>query len=131
MLTHLAAPDARPSRVVIVGRSGFLAQHLVPELKGSGVPVEVVGRPDIDLTSPGSVDSLSRALRADDSVVMLSALTPDKGRDFRTLMKNLRMAEHLGDLFDRTPCAHVIYVSSDAVYDGKHAPLDEGSSREP
>jgi nucleoside-diphosphate-sugar epimerase len=131
MLKHLSGPDARPSRVVVIGRSGFLAQHLVADLATSGIPIEVLGRPEIDLTSPTSVDALSRVIRADDSVVMLSALTPDKGRDFRTLIKNLRMAEHLGDLCDRSRCAHFVYVSSDAVYDGKQLPLDEGSSREP
>lgn len=131
MLKHLAASDARPARVVIVGRSGFLAQHLIAELESRSVPIDAVGRPEIDLTSPGSVDSLGQMIRPDDAVVILSALTPDKGRDFRTLMKNLEMAKHLGELFDRSRCAHVVYVSSDAVYDGRQVPIDEGSSREP
>ena len=131
MLKHSAAPDTRPSRVVLVGRSGFLTRHLVADLEAHGIPFESVGRPEIDLTSPASVDALSRVIRSGDSVVILSALTPDKGRDFRTLMNNLRMAEHLGELFDRSRCAHVVYVSSDAVFDGKRVPLDESSSREP
>jgi UDP-glucose 4-epimerase len=130
MLKHLWGPEARPSRVVVIGRSGFLARHLIAELEASGFPVQALGRPEVDLTSPASVDALSGVLRPDDSVVILSALTPDKGRDFRTLIKNLSMAEHLGDLFERSRCAHVVYVSSDAVYDGKHVPLDEASSRE-
>jgi nucleoside-diphosphate-sugar epimerase len=131
MLKHLSGSDARPPRVVVIGRSGFLAQHLVAELTTGGIPLEALGRPEVDLTSSASVDALSRTIRADDSVVMLSALTPDKGRDFRTLIKNLSMVEHLGEWFDRNRCAHVVYVSSDAVYDGKQVPLDEGSSREP
>jgi len=131
MLQHLSQSGVRPSRVVVIGRSGFLAQHLVAELTTSGIPTEAVGRPEVDLTSPLSVAALSRVIRADDSVVILAALTPDKGRDFRTLSKNLSMAEHLGELFDRNRCAQVIYVSSDAVYDGRQVPLDEGSGREP
>ena len=131
MLEHLSGPDARPPRVVVIGRSGFLARHLVADLETGRIPVAALGRPEIDLTSPASVDALSRVIRTDDSVVVLSALTPDKGRDFRTFMKNLSMAEHLGDLFDRSRCAHVVYVSSDAVYDGKQVPLDERSGREP
>ena len=130
MLKHLAAPDAHPSRVVLVGRSGFLARHLFDKLETSGIAVHAVGRPEIDLTSAASVDALGSVLGPDDSVVILSALTPDKGRDFRTLMKNLQMAEHLAEVFERGPCAHVVYVSSDAVYDGKQVPLDERSSRE-
>ena len=131
MLKHLAKADARPARVVLVGRSGFLARHLIASLETNGITVHAIGRPEIDLTSPASVDALSGVLGPDDSVVILSALTPDKGRDVRTLMKNIKMAEHLGELFDRSPCAHVVYVSSDAVYDGRHVPLDESASREP
>lgn len=131
MLKHLSAPDTRPSRVLIVGRSGFLASYLIARLEKSGVPAVAVGRPEIDLTASSSVEALSGLVQADDTVVMLSALTPDKGRDFRTLMKNLRMAEHLCEVFERRPCAHVIYLSSDAVYDAHKTPLDEDSSREP
>src|SRR5215510_9211928 len=131
MIKHVSAPDSRPSRVLILGRSGFLAQHLIAELDTNRIPVHAVGRPEIDLTSASSIDALSRMVQPDDSVVILSALTPDKGRDFRTLMKNLRMAEHLGEVFDRSRCAHAVYVSSDAVYDGRHVPIDEASTREP
>lgn len=131
MLTHLAGPDSRPSRVLILGRSGFVAKYLIAELEKSRTPVKALGRPELDLTAPSSVETLSDLVQPEDTVVILSALTPDKGRDFRTLMKNLRMAEHLCEVFDRRPCAHVVYVSSDAVYDGRAIPIDEDSSREP
>lgn len=131
MLKHLAGPDSRPSRVLILGRSGFVAKYLIAELEKSRIPVEAIGRPELDLTAASSVDALSGFVRPDDTVVILSALTPDKGRDFRTLMKNLRMAEQLCEVFERRPCAHAIYISSDAVYDAHKTPLDEDSSREP
>jgi UDP-glucose 4-epimerase len=131
MLEHLTGPDWRPSRVLIVGRSGFLARRLSAELARDGIPFDTVGRPEVDLTAPSSVDALRGLVQPDDALVILSALTPDKGRDFRTLMKNFSMAEHLGELFERCPCAHVVYVSSDAVYDGRQAPIDEDSGREP
>jgi nucleoside-diphosphate-sugar epimerase len=117
--------------VLLIGRSGFVANSLTAELERAGIPHTAVGRPDVDLTDPSSVAMLTELVQPTDAVVILSALTPDKGRDFRTLMKNLRMAEHLGEVFDRRPCAHVVYVSSDAVYDGRQTPLDEASSREP
>ena len=131
MLTHLANSDRRPSRVLILGKSGFVARYLIPELQKTGVVVEALGRPSLDLTMPSSVAVLNDALREDDTVVVLSTLTPDKGRDFRTLMNNLRMAEQLCEVFERRSCAHVVYLSSDAVYDGRAVPIDESSTREP
>jgi nucleoside-diphosphate-sugar epimerase len=131
MLTHQADADRQPSRVLILGRSGFVAQYLIAELSTSGLEVEALGRPDLDLTVAASISTLSDLLRPDDTVVILSALTPDKGRDFRTLMSNLRMAEHLCEVFEQRSCAHVVYLSSDAVYEGRETPLTENSSRQP
>jgi nucleoside-diphosphate-sugar epimerase len=115
----------------MIGRSGFLATCLAATLRESGVPLLAVGRPEIDLTVSRSVDALSDLLQRDDTVVILSALTPDKGRNVRTLMNNVRMAEHLCEVFERRSCAHVLYISSDAVYDGRDTPLTEDSNRQP
>lgn len=131
MLNHLTDPDARPARVLLIGKSGFLARHLIAELQRSGIPCLAVGRPEVDLADPTSVGALTARLQPTDTAVVLAALTPDKGRDVRTLTTNLRMAEHLCAAFEQQPCAHVIYISSDAVYDGRSIPIDEGSSREP
>jgi nucleoside-diphosphate-sugar epimerase len=63
---------------------------------------------------------------------MASALTPDKGRDAGTLMKNLRMAENACAAIAQAPPAHFVYISSDAVYDGRFSSLlNEDSSCEP
>jgi nucleoside-diphosphate-sugar epimerase len=100
-------------------------------LRQISVPTEAFGRPELDLTDPSSVGTFTRLLRPTDTLVITSALTPDKGRDFRTLMTNLRMMEHVCEALDQRPCEHVIYLSSDAVYDAHKTPLDEDSSREP
>jgi UDP-glucose 4-epimerase len=121
----------RPNRVVVLGKRGFIATYLTRHLAGLGVPCDAVGKDEVNLIDPSSVDKLERIVREGDAVVIASALTPDKGRDFRVLMKNLRMAEHLCEVFEKRPCAHVIYLSSDAVYDAHKIPLDEDSSREP
>ena len=120
-----------PSRVVVLGRSGFIANHLVGELERNGLAVEPVSRTKIDLTQPSSMPALTSFLQENDVVIITAALTPDKGRDFRTLVKNIRMAEHLCEAFDRSRCAHVIYLSSDAVYTGDEPVLDETSKRQP
>jgi nucleoside-diphosphate-sugar epimerase len=131
MLKHLASPETQPSRVVLIGRSGFVARYLIAELTRSRTPFVAFGRPQIDLTESDAAEALGALLQPTDTLVILAALTPDKGRDFRTLMRNLQMAESLCEVLERRSCAHVIYISSDAVYDAHKIPLDEDSSREP
>ena len=44
---------------------------------------------------------LAALIRPDDAIVMASILTPDKGRGYQALMRNLRMAETLVTAPDR------------------------------
>jgi len=131
MLTHLQSEPAAPRRVVLLGGNGFLARHLQTALGREGIETLAISSLDADLIDPSSVTRLRELLQADDSVVMLSTLTPEKGRDHRTLMKNLSMAETVCRLLDDARCGHFVYLSSDAVYDAHQIPLDEDSSREP
>jgi len=131
-MTMAPPTDAcRPGRVVLLGRRGFVASHLSRHLQSIGIAVTAVGKDEVDLTRPASVEELGARLEDTDTVVITSTLTPDKGRDVRTLMTNLVMAQHLCEVFDKRRCAHVIHLSSDAVYAGHTIPLDEDSSREP
>jgi len=102
--------------VVLLGARGFIAGAIFRSLSAQGFSVLPLGRPDLDLLKPESVGTLAAALHHDDAVVMLAALTPDRGRDIGTLMKNLAMMEHLCAALAKTGCAHLVYFSSDAVY---------------
>ncbi len=131
MLTHLNPSPAPPARVVILGANGFLSPHLQAILKSHDIAFRVVSSNDIDLTQEGTAIRLATLIQPDDAVVMMSTLTPDKGRDFSTLMRNLRMAENVCLTLAQVRCAHFVYLSSDAVYDAHQIPLDEDSTREP
>ena len=120
-----------PRRVLLLGANGFLSRHLRTALAAAGIDCLAVSSREADLTDPASVPRLKTLLRPDDSVVMMSTLTPDKGRDYRILMKNVRMAETVCELLASCRCGHFVYLSSDAVYDAHQIPLDEDSSREP
>lgn len=131
MLTHLQPSPVIPARVVLLGANGFLARHLQAALPAHGIPLLAVSSRDLDLTKPASAEQLAALLRPDDAVVMLSTLTPEKGRDAHMLMLNLSMAENVCRALGRSRCAHFVYLSSDAVYDAHQIPLDEDSTREP
>ncbi|HEY4990072.1 MAG TPA: NAD(P)-dependent oxidoreductase [Opitutaceae bacterium] len=131
MLNHRLPTPLQPKRVVVLGATGFVSSHLRRAFEGSGTRVRMVGSEEIDLTRPESAAALAKVIETEDTVVMTSMLTPDKGRDFRTSFRNLQMAETVCRALETRPCAHFLYLSSDAVYDGDGIPLDEKSSRQP
>ncbi|MFZ5790018.1 MAG: NAD-dependent epimerase/dehydratase family protein [Pseudomonadota bacterium] len=120
-IEHRLDPPADPARVVLLGARGFIGSALVRDLKSAGVPTLPLASADLDLTAPDAGARLAELLRPDDALVFLSALTPDKGRDLGTFMRNLRMGEAVAGALQAQPVAHAVYMSSDAVY-----PYDNG-----
>ncbi|MEQ9189148.1 MAG: NAD(P)-dependent oxidoreductase [Alphaproteobacteria bacterium] len=116
MLQHSDNLPATSDRVVVIGASGVLGKALIDRLNTDKIPVLGLGSQQLDLLSPDAGDRLADTLRAGDAVVLLSALTPDRGRGIPALMKNLRMAEAVCQAITAVEPAHVIYLSSDAVY---------------
>ncbi|MBA2687098.1 MAG: NAD-dependent epimerase/dehydratase family protein [Gemmatimonadaceae bacterium] len=72
---------------------------------------------ELDLAHENAAAHLLSELHASDSIVMLSAVTRDKGRDTATLVSNLKMMEAVTSAVSKKGCRHLVYISSDAVYD--------------
>ncbi len=131
MLTHNNASYETPARVVLLGGSGFVGSLLTENLSQNDVPVLSLSSADVDLCSDSGVAKLSAALQPTDSLVVLSALTPDKGRGIDTFMKNLKMIEGVCTAIKSVQPAHVVYFSSDAVYPLSVNPVREDSPAAP
>jgi UDP-glucose 4-epimerase len=131
MLTHQFAVAQKPARAVIVGARGFISVALAQALQKEQIACRPVGSNEVNLIDASAVETLAQVVKPDDVTIVTAALTPDKGRDVTTLMKNLRMAEQLCAALARSRCAHVIYISSDAVYDARSSLINEQSSCEP
>lgn len=131
MLTHTLSTPATPSRVVVLGARGFVAANLLRRLVAIEVPSLGLSSDELDLTRPEAGNLLSRSLRTDDALVFVSALTPDKGRDIPTMMRNLHMGEQVCGALATQACAHVVYLSSDAVYGEAVNPVRESSCVSP
>jgi nucleoside-diphosphate-sugar epimerase len=116
MIVHSRARAQKPARVVVLGARGFIGGVLLRHLRTQGVATDAPPSADLDLANPSASDALSRRIVATDVVVMLSALTPDKGRGAATLMKNLAMMQTVCAAVQRVGCSQMIYFSSDAVY---------------
>ena len=105
-----------PGRIVLLGRQGFVARHCLARLQAAALPHLALGRPELELTAPDAAPALAALVRPDDRLIFLAALTPEHGRDAATLARNLAMAATVAAALARQPCAHLTYVSSDAVY---------------
>jgi UDP-glucose 4-epimerase len=125
MLTHCNATPRKPSRVTVLGARGFVAARLIRMLAGEGIACRAVGSAEVDLTAPSAAAGLAEILRPGDCIVVTSALTPEKGRDRATFLKNVAMIDNLSTGFARASCAHVVYVSSDSVYDSRFTQINE------
>lgn len=127
MLKHGNEILTKPRRTVVLGASGVIGQSLMPLLDDAGWPALELRTKDIDLSLDGAGEALEALLQPDDSIVMLAALTPDRGRDIATFMANLRMSEAVCAAIAKVEPAHVIYLSSDAVYPFIEGRVDEQS----
>lgn len=131
MIVHRAGTPEKPERVVLFGARGFIGRAIEARLLADGLATVAMTSAEIDLVSPQSVALLAAFLKPSDTVVMLSALTPDKGRDAATLIKNLAMMQHLCAALEQTSCAHLVYFSSDAAYDAAVARVTEATPAAP
>ena len=131
MLSHKYTQPQMPSRVVVLGARGFIGNAVCRQLDERGIAYLALGSADMDLTDPASKGRLAALLRPEDAVLMLAALTPDRGRDIGTFMRNLAMMQHLCAALEGSGCAHLTYFSSDAVFDPAVAQVSEQTPASP
>jgi nucleoside-diphosphate-sugar epimerase len=128
MLTHQNAAPKAPARAVVIG-SGFVGGAIAAALKTAGVPVLALKRTELDLLAADATAKLAALLRPDDAVVFVSAVAPAKNT--AQLMTNLRMAEPAAAAIAAKPPAHLLYISSDAIYADDANPVTEASAAAP
>lgn len=114
-------------KTYVLGGRGFLGSALVRRLPDA----VALGSADVNLLEPASVEKLRSLVHEGDTLVFASALTPDKGKDARTEMKNLVMGEHVAAVVGAVKFSHVVYISSDAVYADDANPVREASCASP
>jgi UDP-glucose 4-epimerase len=88
-----------------------------------------LGRREADLLAAAGAERLAAWLRPEDVLVAVSALAPC--RNAAMLRDNIIMAAAIAKAVAEIPLAHVINISSDAVYADSPTPLTETSIRAP
>ena len=129
MLVHLNKKSKSPQRVVIIGGGGFVGGAIAERLRRDGISVELVTRAEVDLLAPDAVDRLAMRLKDGDSVVAAAAVAPCKTPEM--LRDNVVLATAIVRALARVAPAHVVNISSDAVFADEPLPLNENSSKAP
>ena len=125
------AIEMKPQRVVVIGGSGFIGKVIVSRLAKANIPALSLSSKEIDLSNSQSIEKVCALVLPTDSVILLSALTPDKGKDIATFNKNVAMMANLMSALKISGCAHFVYFSSDAVYSSQSVYVNENTPAAP
>ncbi len=113
----------------MLGGGGFIGGAILRRLRSDGINAIGLGRPLFDLFAPSAPELLADTLHPQDTLIFASAKAPCK--NLQMLNENIRMAEVVCAAIRQKPVAHLIYISSDAVYKDSPDPLTEASCAEP
>ena len=127
MLDHRNTSPVPPTRTVVLGSGGFIGGAILRKLGASNVVG--LGRKEVDLLADGAAERLASLLRPDDALVVVSARAPCKNPAM--MLENIRMMASVCEALAKQPVAHVVYVSSDAVYADGPRPLSEATPAAP
>lgn len=128
MLKHFHAHARPPSRVVVLGAGGFIGSTILRRL-AAVMPTLALGRPALDLLAPCARTLLAQTLHPEDTLIFASARAPCKNVEM--LRENIIMLDAVCGALKKQPVAHVVYLSSDAVYKDSSEPITEASCAEP
>jgi len=125
MLEHINDSPEKPTRVVVIGAGGFVGSAITKQLVAADVSVLSLTRKELDLLAAGAAAKLRGLLMPNDSLVLVSAIAPAK--TVSMLMQNLKMVEAVCEALAEKEIAHLVYISSDAVYADEANPVTETS----
>lgn len=107
-----------PTRIVILGSSGFIGSHLKKHLQASENSWEVVGLslPEVDLSRKESLLALSKFFDANTDVVLCAAVKRQFGDSLDAFHQNMAIVENVGSLLAEHHVRRLLFMSSAAVY---------------
>jgi UDP-glucose 4-epimerase len=129
MLHHHNAKPVSPARTVVLGAGGFIGGAVARKLEAAGPAVVKPGRKELDLLAGDADERLAGLFAPNDALVVISAHAPCKTPAM--MLDNIRMMAAVCAALAKRAVAHLVYISSDAVYADGPLPLTEASPAAP
>lgn len=129
MITHLNSAPRSPARAVVIGAGGFVGGALVRRLAQANIPTLALSRAEIDLLASNASAHLANLLLPTDAVIAVAAIAPVKNS--RMLADNMLLVANILESLNKVKVAHIVNISSDAVYADGPLPLTEDTPMAP
>lgn len=101
---------------VIFGSSGCIGRSLCKLTEANNINCVALNSAVLDLMSSDASSRISGIVNDGDDVVVLSALTPEKGDPVDTTAANIVMMRNILDGLKSVQVRHFVYISTDSVY---------------
>ena len=112
--------------IYVIGKNGFVAKRINKYFKSKKKKLKFIGSRDTDLTQKNSKKKI--LIKPNSTIIFLSAITPDKGKDLITFQKNISMIVNFLSQIRIENIIKFIYVSSDAVYSLRDQKISDDTS---
>ena len=111
-------PLPKIHRVLILGHSGFIGNHLIETWRQhpNGVEVKGISIPEADLTQEESQEVIAEAYDGHTAVVLCAAVKRQFGENASAFESNVRIVQNLIATADRKKISRLAFMSSAAVY---------------
>ncbi len=120
-----------PNRVVVLGGSGFIGQALLRLCAAQKIPTLAPSSQQLNLAPPEAASSLTALLLPTDCVVFAAAIDKGNRSTPQDSIQSIAMASTVVSALTAMPVAHLIYLSSDAVYPASAARVSEATPAAP
>ena len=113
-----SSPVPKIQRVLILGHSGFIGNHLIDTWTQNpdGVEVKGISIPEVNLTQEESQESIVEAYDDHTAVVLCAAVKRQFGENVSAFQSNVRIVQNLIAAAGRKKISRLAFMSSAAVY---------------
>jgi len=115
------------SKILVIGSSGFIGKAVLDNLVIKNIDCIGLSSNEADLLTVEGTLSLKNILNENDKIIFISALAPCK--DKQMFDKNLLMINNFIKAIRNINLRHILYVSSDAVYEDSLYLISEKNNR--
>ena len=115
------------SKILVIGSSGFIGKAVLDNLVIQNIDCIGLSSNEADLLTVEGTLSLKNILNDNDKIIFISALAPCK--DKQMFDKNLLIINNFIKAIRNINLRHILYVSSDAVYEDSLYLISEKNNR--